>query len=188
MNSIKILSETELSKGFIKTQAAEIEQTLPNGKTVIYKRSKVEREDAVGIVIYNTSREKFIFVRQYRYPVAQKSDGMLLEIVAGRIENNDDPMQTAIREIREEVGYEVKDIEFLVSYFSAPGYSSEMLHLFFARVSDDDLVANGGGLVEENEYLETEEYTTAEVESMMDTHTFQDGKTILALIYIDRIL
>jgi ADP-ribose pyrophosphatase len=182
--SIKILKEENILEGFLKVVKALVEQTLPNGDKITYNRSKVERENAVGIIVENEETGKLIFVRQHRYPIGEKTDPMILEIVAGRIEGNDDPIDTAIREMEEEIGYKIdkNKIRFLNSYFTSPGYSSEQIFLYHAWVRNSDKVSKGGGLETENEFIVIEEYDYPDVEEMFRNREFKDGKTQIALL------
>ncbi len=187
--SIKIIKEEIINDGFLKVIKAEVEHTLPSGDKIKYNRSKIERENAVGIVVENTDTGKFIFVRQHRYPIGEKTDPMILEIVAGRIERDDAPLETAIREVEEEIGYKVnkEKIQFLNSYFTSPGYSSEQLFLYHAKVSTSDKVSSGGGLENENEFITIEEYDRNEVVEKLRKGEFKDGKTQMALLILNKI-
>lgn len=178
---IKIIKETQDSDGFLKLFTADVEHTLVDGRVMNYKRSKVEREAAVGIVIENVDTGKLIFVRQYRYAVGEKTNPMMLEIVAGRIEGNDPAEETAKREIEEEVGYKVSELTYLTDYFTSPGYSSEIIHLFHAKVKESDKTSEGGGLLSENEFLKIEEYSTEEALELLMNGEIKDGKSQLAL-------
>lgn len=179
--SIKILKEKEEKTGIFKIVHSEIEHTISSDKKVEYNRSKVEREDAVAVLIRNIDTQKFIFVRQYRYPVSGKTNPMMLEIVAGRIEKKDSPEETAKREVEEEIGYKLEKLTHLISYFTSPGYSSEKIHVFFANVEEKNKISSGGGLKEENEFLQIEEYDSNQVVEMMKNEKIQDGKTLMAL-------
>ena len=70
-----------------------------------------------------------IFVRQYRHAVRQQ----LLELPAGTLEEGEDPLVCAQRELREEIGMAAEDMVKLGESLLAPGYSSERMHLYLAR-------------------------------------------------------
>ena len=76
-----------------------------------------------------TPNNTLLFVKQYRFGVEKP----LLEFPAGLIEPNEDPKVTALRELEEETGYLANHIETLGSYYLSPGYSSEIIHLYFAK-------------------------------------------------------
>jgi ADP-ribose pyrophosphatase len=85
----------------------------------------VEHPDSVGIVAVSGS--EVILVTQYR----RTSGRVLLEIPAGKIEKGETPRQAAVREMAEEIGYSGK-LEPLMKWYLAPGYSTELMHVFVA--------------------------------------------------------
>lgn len=185
--SIKIVKEEQILDGFLKVVKADIEHTLPDGTVLKYNRSKFNREDAVAIVVENKTTGKLIFVRQNRYAVADRVDPMILEIVAGRVEEDQSLEETAKREVEEEIGYSVSKLEYLTDYFPSPGYSSEKITIFYASVTEEDKISSGGGLACENEFIQIEEYSHGEVAEMLKRGEFIDGKSKMGLfIYFSR--
>jgi len=92
----------------------------------------VEHPGAVAVVAVTRSGE-VVFVRQYRYAVGTE----LMEIPAGTLEPNEDPADCAARELGEETGYRADTVELLASLHTSPGFCTETIHLFLARVGDD---------------------------------------------------
>lgn len=103
---------------------------LPDNRTVEWEY--VDHPAAVGIIAVH--EDNILLVKQYRLG----ADKELLEIPAGLIEKDEDPLVCAMRELREETGYQASKFEFLGTYYLSPGYSNEVIHLFFAT----DLVSN----------------------------------------------
>jgi ADP-ribose pyrophosphatase len=68
-------------------------------------------------------------VKQYRHPIGR----YLLELPAGGLEPDEEPLVAAQRELREEVGLEAREWTPLGSFFSSPGFANERLHAFLAR-------------------------------------------------------
>lgn len=91
-------------------------------------REVVEHAGAVAVVAL-TEEGEVVMVRQYRYPVGKT----LLEIPAGKLEEGEDPLQCAQRELAEETGHTARRWEPLLSFYSSPGFCSEKMHLFLAR-------------------------------------------------------
>jgi len=99
--------------------------SLPGGRTA--NREVVEHAGAVAIVPVNEKGE-ILLVRQFRH-AAGKS---LLEIPAGKLEPGESVLDCAGRELLEETGYEATGLKKLISFFSTPGFTNEMLHLYLA--------------------------------------------------------
>ncbi len=68
-------------------------------------------------------------VRQYRHAIKR----YLLELPAGGLEPGEEPLATAQRELREEVGRGGGRVDPLGSFFSSPGFANEILHVFLAE-------------------------------------------------------
>jgi nudix-type nucleoside diphosphatase (YffH/AdpP family) len=151
-----------------------------------FNRLRINREDASVILVVNTETKNVILTKQYRYAASSKSDGMILEIVAGKIDKEgEDPNETALREIEEEVGYKAKpeNLHFLFSCFTSPGYTSERFNYFYATVTNDDKISEGGGLKDENEDIEVVEVGIEEFKRMIEKGGLDDAKTVTAGLY-----
>lgn len=150
-----------------------------------YTRLRIKRQDASAVLLFNTVTNKIILTRQFRYPVADQLNEDLLEILAGKVDEGETPLEAARREAEEETGYHIpKDnIRFLLSCFASPGYSSECFHLYYATVSPADHQSKGGGLASENESIQLVEFELNEFKAMLRDGRLRDAKTILAGLY-----
>lgn len=99
---------------------------MPNGRVVT--RDVVVHPGAV-VVLALTPEGKIPFVRQYRHPAGED----LLELVAGTVEPGEDLAEAARRELQEEAGYRAARMTKLAEYYSAPGFCTELLHLYLAE-------------------------------------------------------
>jgi nudix-type nucleoside diphosphatase (YffH/AdpP family) len=151
-----------------------------------YTRLRLKRQDASAVLLFNTSTKKIVLTQQFRYPVADRTPNHLLEILAGKVDEGEEPLDTAIREAEEETGYYIKkeNIHFLLSCFASPGYSTECFHLYYATVSSNDRQSEGGGLASENESIKLVELELDEFKSMINDGRIKDAKTILAGMYV----
>lgn len=116
---------------------------------------------------------KLLLVKQYRFGI----DEELIEFPAGLIDPNEDPKNTALRELREETGYMANQITSLGKLYLSPGYSNEITYLYFAQ----DLTFVGYDF-DENEEITQIEMTPSELYTLCDNHTITDAKTV-ALAY-----
>lgn len=115
----------------------------------------------------------FFIVKQFRYAVEEN----LYEFPAGKIDPNEEPQTTALRELREETGYEAHKIEYLGKVYPSPAYLDEVLYLYYAC----DLNFVGQDL-DENEELSVHSMPLEEIEEKILNGEIVDAKTI-ALIY-----
>jgi ADP-ribose pyrophosphatase len=126
-----------------------------------------------AVVVAANGNGKIIFVKQYRYPL----DKALIELPAGKLEKNEDPIHCAIRELEEETGYSSGKIEKLGSIFTTPGFCTEELHIYLAK----DL-RPGNHNREEGEFgMQIFEFTLDEIEDKIKTAEIQDSKTICGI-------
>ena len=140
------------------------------------KREIVEHAGAVAIVAVDKDG-KIILIKQFRKPV----ESVLLEIPAGRIEPNEDPEHTALRELEEETGFKAKKITKLVEYFSTPGFSNEVLHIYLA----EDLEV-GIAKPDEDEYIEIFPMTLEDIINKISRGEIKDSKAIVGVLMYDR--
>ncbi len=98
---------------------------LPDGSQA--QREIVQHPGAVAMVPLLPSGE-VVLVRQYRH-AARKA---LLEIPAGTLEPDEDPRIAAERELQEEIGYKPGTLVALGGEYTAPGYTTEFIHLYLA--------------------------------------------------------
>ncbi|MFO7245266.1 MAG: NUDIX hydrolase [Thermaerobacter sp.] len=98
---------------------------LPDGRHV--RREVVEHPGAV-VVAPLLDDGRILFVRQYRYAAGRH----LVELPAGTLEPGEDPAATAARELQEECGCRAGRLEPLGTFYSAPGFCTELLHAYAA--------------------------------------------------------
>ena len=98
---------------------------LPDGR--ITTREIAEHGASVCIVPVDP-QGNVLLVRQYRKPV----EDQLLEIPAGGIEPGESPLEAAVRELQEEVGFTARKFQPLSSFWMSPGWCTEMMHAYLA--------------------------------------------------------
>ena len=124
-------------------------------------------------IAVKTPRDTYYLVRQYRYAQGEE----MLEFCAGKLEKGEDHRETVIREAREELGVEVKDVKYHGYMAPSCGYSSEKIYLYSATATD-----YLGQDLDEDEYLSTTELSLDEIQAMIADGRITDGKTI-CLVY-----
>ncbi|MCS7252227.1 MAG: NUDIX hydrolase [Anaerolineae bacterium] len=149
---------------------------LPSGGTAL--REIVEHRGAVAIVPILVDGQ-VVLVRQFRYAVGQIS----LEIPAGVLEPDEDPLSCARRELEEETGYRAGCWEQLGRIWPTPGYSTEEILLFLAR----DLTP-GPARPEFDETLSLVTMSWSEIWEAIQEGRLRDAKSIVALTWVARHL
>ena len=123
---------------------------------------------------------KIILVKQFRYPLQKK----LIELPAGKLDKDEDPLVCATRELEEETGYKAKEIKKLGEIYTAPGYCTEVLHIYSAFG-----LVPGNHNREEGEFeMEVFEFPINEVEEKIFKGEIVDGKTICGIFLAKKYL
>jgi ADP-ribose pyrophosphatase len=152
----------------IHLQNVDVE--LPNGQT---SRYEVIRHPGAVAMLPVDEQGNIWFVQQYRVAVEQ----LMLEIPAGTLEAGEDPQDCAARELREEIGMSPAHLQKLATITLAPGYSSELLHLFLATGLSHAPLAH-----DDDEYLTPQLIAVKEAYAMAQRGEIGDSKTLSALL------
>lgn len=162
INSKKIFSGRILKINLLKVK-------LPDGKTSA--REIVYHPGAAAIVPVLPDN-RVIFVRQYRKPVEK----ILLEIPAGTLAPKEKPVECAKRELIEETGYKAGKIKKILEFYTAPGYTSEKIHIFLA-----EKLSHVGSDNEPDEFIKTAILTGKQIKDLYRKGRIKDSKTLIAL-------
>ncbi len=122
---------------------------------------------------------RVLLVRQYRHAARRR----LWEVPAGRLERGERPLTTARRELAEECGLRASSWERVTSFWPVPGYATEVMHLYFARGLSP---AAPGAEPDDDEDIETREFTHAELFARIASGEIIDGKTLVAAFFLAR--
>jgi ADP-ribose pyrophosphatase len=142
----------------------------PSGQ--ITRVDVVEHSGAVVLVPID-AQGNFHFVNQYRYPIEQR----LLELPAGTLDPNEEPETCARRECREEIRMSPGRLIDLGSFYLAPGYSTEFLHIYLAQ----DLSASSLER-DEDEDIKIEMLAIEEIRQAIKQGIIKDAKTLASLL------
>ena len=170
MNFRIVKSEVVYRGKVFNTKVDQIEYNSGN-KAV----REVAEHPGGAVVVPVTDEGKIIMVTQHRFPV----DKILLELPAGKLGTNEDPLLCAVRELEEETGYKSDNVKEIGSIYTTPGYSSERLWIFLAKN-----LTPGDHNREEGEYgMEVLEFTLKEVEDKIYNREIVDAKTICGIYF-----
>jgi ADP-ribose pyrophosphatase len=150
--------------------------SFPDGLTRDY--ALVDIQNAVTILPLDGGGN-VLFVQQYR--VGARAE--LLELPAGKIEHNEDPLLTAQRELREETGMAASTWHALGNFYMSPGYANEYMYCFLARdLRRDPLTPDA------DEFLNLIRIPLPKVLEMVNAGEIQDSKTLAVLMLAQRFL
>jgi ADP-ribose pyrophosphatase len=146
------------------------------------EREVIRHNGSVVILALDNAKNKrdpwIVMERQYRHAAGR----FLWELPAGKIDEGEEPLAAAQRELIEETGYRAKKWRPLVEYFASPGFLSESMKIFVA----EDLKA-GDAQPEEDEEIELRLVKMSEVLKMIERGAIMDGKTLSSVLLYDRL-
>lgn len=168
--------------GFLKIDKVHATFDSFEGQKLNKTFEVLEKGDAVAILLEDIENKAFLFVKQFRIPTIKHQLGWILEIPAGMMEENETPETCAKREIMEEMGYQVNQLNYLFPFYATPGASTERVHLFHAKVTSKDKIEKGGGAINEIEDIEIVSINIKDTFKLIGKDII-DGKTILGLLH-----
>ncbi len=147
----------------------------PSGATT--RRLIIDYPPAVALIPF-IEPDKFVLVKQARYALHRET----LEFPAGKVDPGETPEDAAVRELSEETGYKAEKLIKLTSYPPAMGYSSEVIHVYFAT-----------GLIKTNATVDPDEIsqivykTKDELWDMIKNESEVDPKIIIGLLLGEKL-
>ncbi len=136
-------------------------------------REIVEHAEAVAVVVVDAKGD-ILLEEQYRLPAGKA----LLEIPAGGIEPGENPDEAVRREMQEEIGFLPKNIMRLTGFYSAPGFTTEFLHLYLATdLAPSRLTA------EDTDEIKVIPTPVEKISELIVSGNICDAKTIAGLLF-----
>lgn len=148
--------------------------TQPDGTRRL--REIVEHAPGAAVVAID-DEDQVLLVRQSRPAVG----AYLLELPAGLVDPGETPLECAGRELAEETGYTARRLEPLVSFYSSPGFSTELLYLFVATELEPSDVAH-----DEDEEIELVRMPVDQAIEQVLQGEISDAKTVAGLLAYER--
>lgn len=144
-------------------------------------RETYDRGNGATILLYNRDSGTVLLTKQFRYPayVNGHPDGLLIETPAGLLDL-DNPEAAIKREVVEETGHTVGEVEAIFDAYMSPGSVTEIVHFFAAPYNAATRTGAGGGVAEEGEDIHLVELPFEQALDGIGT-TIVDGKTIMLL-------
>ena len=149
---------------------------LPNGN--ISTREWIKHPGAVCCIPILPDG-KIGLIKQYGYAVKEQ----MIEIPAGKLDQNESPEKCAIRELEEEIGYRANKLTFLANIHPAVGFTNEKMWLYLA----EDLIETKQSL-DADEFLEPIPTKLDDAVKMVWNGQITDVKTIIGILWAQRML
>lgn len=153
----------------------------PGGKHS--ERDVIRHNGSVVILALDSSKSKkdpwVVIERQYRHAANQ----YLWEVPAGKLDEGEEALAGAQRELEEETGYRAKKWKPLVEYYASPGFLGEAMKVFIA----EGLIP-GDAHPEEDEQIEFRLVRLSDLLRMIDKGAIKDGKTLTCVLLYARRL
>ena len=117
----------------------------------ILSREAYDRGNGSAILIYNKETRKVVLTRQFRLPtfINGNDDGMMIEACAGLLDT-DNPEKCIIRELEEETGYRVTDVEKNFPVIYVTRFGNRNIIFFIACYTNQMQNSKGGGIEDED--------------------------------------
>tara|TARA_B100000401_G_scaffold426316_1_gene356806 strand:+ start:1299 stop:1880 length:582 start_codon:yes stop_codon:yes gene_type:complete len=181
-SKFKILSKKNLYNGFFEMNEVILKYKKYNGKwSQDIRRELFGGAQVAAVLPYDPVKKEIVMIQQFRPGTVSKNfDNYLFEIVAGIIDKEEKPEQTAKRECLEETGCKIKKLEPIQGYFPAPGSSESFYHLFLGEVEafEGERIM---GLKIENEDIRVRSFKIDQIKEKMQKGEILNGLTLIAL-------
>jgi 8-oxo-dGTP pyrophosphatase MutT (NUDIX family) len=140
-------------------------------------REIVDHPGAVAVVAHDG--HQLYLVAQPRESVDEQE---LLELPAGKLDaEGESPLETAKRELGEEIGLAARDWRHLTTCYSSPGFTNEQIHIYLAT----DLYEVDAE-PDEGERIQVRHMPLAELDSLIGD--CRDAKTLVGLLWLKTML
>mgnify|MGYP006435186307 FL=1 len=148
-------------------------------------REILVRNPVAAVIPYDPVRDEIVLIEQFRGGVYAAGDknSWSVEIVAGIIEPGETAADMAIREAKEESGCTMSEVEKILDFYPSPGGCSEVVALYWGRVSTEGV---GGihGVAEEGEDIRVFVETTDEAMRQISTGVINSSIGIIAVQWL----
>ncbi len=176
-------------QGFFKLDEYQLSHKLfSNKQSNDFTREVFERGDAVVVMLYDPIQDKLLLLEQFRAGALRTEETpWLLEFVAGMFDDDESPIDVAVREAKEEANITLapESVKPILKYLSSPGAMSECIHLYWATF-DSNKVSPGSvyGLDGENEDILLHLISRIDALALLNEGKICNAATIIGLQWL----
>jgi len=179
----EILTRETLFQGYFRVDRFKLRhERFEGGWSDAFTREVFDRGGrAAAVLPYDPKTDKLVLIEQFRSGVMAAGEyPWITEVVAGIIDGNEAPEDTARREAMEEAGCQISELQKIANYFSSPGCLTETITLFAGRTTAPE---NGQlhGVSHEQEDIRVIVLDAAQAISLLYGNKIRDALTLIAL-------
>lgn len=172
-----------LAQGFKTYERYEVTVLAEDGP-LTQTRDILRDGRCVAVLAVDLARDAVVVIQQFRLAAhLANRRGNLIEIVAGSVEENEMPAQSARRECVEEIGVAPQALVELFTFLTSPGSSDEEIILFLGLIDSSRVPARAGAAAE-NESTRPIVLSIDAALAALDRHTVRNGPLIIALQWL----
>ena len=176
--NVEVVSSTKSYEGPLFRVFTD--KIIENGRELT--RDVIRHNGSVVILAVDDAKSKrdplIVMERQYRHAAKE----VLLEVPAGKMEEGEDALAAAKRELLEETGFKAKRWRKMIRYFASPGFLGEFMQVFLAEG-----LTLGDAQPEYDEQIEIEMMPLSKLVEMIDEGKIHDGKTLISVMLYARL-
>ena len=181
MQKVSKIKKTLLSKSFFSFWKYQFLIKSYNKKIRPYKinREILNIGDVVFALCFNPEEKKFYLIKQFRPFYFVRKKPLKYEIVGGLVDKGETVKNALKREIMEEIGVKTQSLRKLTTYCPVPGYSDEIVHVYFAEV--DKIKKSNLYNKFENEEIKIFKLNLNQLKKINDSKTIQNVLTKISI-------
>ncbi|ALQ55788.1 ADP-ribose pyrophosphatase [Pseudoalteromonas issachenkonii] len=185
-DDVRLKPIENLYDGFFKINLYQFKHALfAGGESEVIRREILERGDAVAVLPYDPVTEQVLLIEQIRIgAIKSKHTPWLLECIAGMTDGSEDYESVVKKEAFEEAGLNLTELEFMLSYLSSPGGTTERLYLYLAHADLSQISAGIYGLDTEGEDIKTHIMHLDEALQRLNSGEIDNAATVICLQWL----
>lgn len=185
-DDVRLKPIENLYDGFFKINLYQFKHALfAGGESEVIRREILERGDAVAVLPYDPVTEQVLLIEQIRIgAIKSKHTPWLLECIAGMTDGSEDYESVVKKEAFEEAGLNLTELEFMLSYLSSPGGTTERLYLYLAHADLSQINTGIYGLDTEGEDIKTHIMDLDEAFERLNRGEIDNAATVICLQWL----
>jgi len=187
IDDVEVVEKTRKYQGFFALDEYKFRHKLYRGGfSEVLTREVFERGDAVAILPYDPATDSIVLIEQFRPGALRSEHGpWQLELIAGMFGANEQPIEVAIREAKEEANLVIlpDNVTKVMNYLSSSGGMSECIHLYCASVDSSNL-SGVYGLEEEGEDILVHVVARKQALALLESGKITNAANIIALQWL----